>query len=393
MIRSSKHHIKEANSNKKNLIFSSLLDYQILLQSHINYIISNKFIEGLSKPPSIPEIKHSQWLQVSYKQALEIVKSQLELTKNRVYKKYKKLYSKCTKKNTHKSFTSKRFKDLKIDLWHRLVTPELKNIVITLDQRLVDFQEGNNSFDEFIRIKLPYFRENKKRAITVNVPLKQHKQSLKFNDWNRKKSIGLSNIDGKLTITLFYEKEEVKKREGNVIGIDMGYKKLISSSDGRYYGIDLKKVYEDISRKIRGSKNYKQLLQQKKNLINLETKRFVNDHKDYGVFKIEELKNIKLGKSGKFINKMQYWSATQVASRLSMLSEEEGFLLLKVDPAYTSQTCSNCGCIDGRSRDRESFKCVKCGIEIDADFNASINISHRGEYNPSTSKTYKSIKF
>ena len=329
MIRSSKHHIKEANSNKKELLLTTLNDYQKLLQFHINYIISNKSLDTLSKPPSTSEIKHSQWLQVSYKQALEIVKSQLELTKKNVYKKYKKLYAKCSKKNKHKSFTSKRFNDLKIDIWHRLVIPELKNVVIPLDQRLIDFQEGDKYFNEFIRIKLPYFQEGKKRAITVNIPLKQHKQSLKFKNWNRKKSIGLSNIDGKLTITMFYEKEEVKKREGEVIGIDMGYKKLISSSDGRYYGVNLKEIYEKLAHKLRGSKNYKQLLQHKKNLINYEVKRFVSDHKDYGVFKIEELKNIKLGKSGKFVNKMQYWSATQVASKLSMLSEEEGFLLLK----------------------------------------------------------------
>ena len=128
-------------------------------------------------------------------------------------------------------------------------------------------------------------------------------------------------------------------------------------------------------------------------MINLEIKKFVSEHKDYGLFKIEELKGIKVGKSGKFVNKLQYWSATQVASKLSMLSEEEGFLLMKVDPAYTSQTCSNCGCIDGRSRNGESFKCVKCEVEIDADYNASINISHRGVYNPSTTKTDKPIEF
>lgn len=32
----------------------------------------------------------------------------------------------------------------------------------------------------------------------------------------------------------------------------------------------------------------------------------------------------------------------------------------------------------------EKFLCTKCGFETDADFNASINISHRGVYSPST---------
>ena len=38
--------------------------------------------------------------------------------------------------------------------------------------------------------------------------------------------------------------------------------------------------------------------------------------------------------------------------KLGALSELEGFKLIKVDPAYTSQTCSNCGTILKNNRQR-----------------------------------------
>jgi putative transposase len=53
--------------------------------------------------------------------------------------------------------------------------------------------------------------------------------------------------------------------------------------------------------------------------------------------------------------------------------------LIKVDPAYTSQTCSSCGTIDSRSRESQaSFVCQHCGHRDNADRNAAVNILHRG---------------
>jgi transposase len=91
--------------------------------------------------------------------------------------------------------------------------------------------------------------------------------------------------------------------------------------------------------------------------------------------------------SKKFNNKLQRWSYLKVLDKLSMLTEEAGINLIKVDPAYTSQTCSKCGSIHKESRNKERFKCIECGYSIDADYNASINILHRGAiFNPSTNK-------
>ena len=58
--------------------------------------------------------------------------------------------------------------------------------------------------------------------------------------------------------------------------------------------------------------------------------------------------------------------------------EERGGTLTKVDPRYTSQTCSACGCVDRRSRESQArFSCIHCGHEAHADTNAALEIKRR----------------
>jgi len=58
--------------------------------------------------------------------------------------------------------------------------------------------------------------------------------------------------------------------------------------------------------------------------------------------------------------------------------EERGGTLVTVDPAYTSQTCSDCGAVDRQSRESQArFVCRHCGFRAHADHNAAINILRR----------------
>jgi putative transposase len=73
----------------------------------------------------------------------------------------------------------------------------------------------------------------------------------------------------------------------------------------------------------------------------------------------------------------QGWGAFE--RTLAYKLEERGGVLVKVDPAYTSQTCSACGTIDKASRKSQaSFACRHCGFASHADTNAAINILRRG---------------
>ena len=53
--------------------------------------------------------------------------------------------------------------------------------------------------------------------------------------------------------------------------------------------------------------------------------------------------------------------------------------VVKVNPKYTSQTCSECGAVDSKSRISQSgFVCTSCGFISNADVNAAKNIKEKG---------------
>ena len=72
-----------------------------------------------------------------------------------------------------------------------------------------------------------------------------------------------------------------------------------------------------------------------------------------------------------------------IATMLEYKAGRAGIPFVKVEPAYTSQTCAVCGVIDAASRKTRRrwldwFDCVHCGYENDADVNGAINILSRG---------------
>lgn len=57
----------------------------------------------------------------------------------------------------------------------------------------------------------------------------------------------------------------------------------------------------------------------------------------------------------------------------------KAYRIVKVDPRFTSQTCSCCGAVDSRSRKSQaSFVCTVCGFRDNADHNAAVTILNRG---------------
>ncbi len=70
------------------------------------------------------------------------------------------------------------------------------------------------------------------------------------------------------------------------------------------------------------------------------------------------------------------WSA--FFSQLEAKAAEAGRKLVKVNPAYTSQTCSRCGHRQKMPLDVRVFDCPCCSAHIDRDLNAALNIRGLG---------------
>ncbi|MFC9672807.1 RNA-guided endonuclease InsQ/TnpB family protein [Streptomyces sp. NPDC056949] len=73
------------------------------------------------------------------------------------------------------------------------------------------------------------------------------------------------------------------------------------------------------------------------------------------------------------------WAFAQLGDFIVYKAKRAGVPLVYVDPAYTSQTCSQCGHVDKRNRVNQGiFICRGCGVVAHADRNASHNIAARG---------------
>ena len=192
-----------------------------------------------------------------------------------------------------------------------------------------------------------------------------------------------------------------------IVGIDRGVSVLIALSDGtvcenpkalKKYQRKHRRLCKAISRKVGGSKKVKKSNNCKKAIAarNRLEERISNlrDHainkatkeiaKKYSVIVLEDLqlKNMtrkakgkgKAAKSG--LNKSILDSCLgKIRQQLEYKALLYGSRIEYVKPHYTSQMCSVCGCIDRANRKSQAvFKCVGCGYEENADFNASKNI-------------------
>ena len=353
LVRVSRHTLKCTNKDKLALYSKIMSDFKELVQLYLNLIHSKelplKTLLASSHLPILNDIVQSKWRNLAYKEASAIYRGLL--TK---WKKYKNKFSlpKIQTQNIN----------LNPDLWDIEYTPD-------------------GEFDGFVRIKSPYLQEGKKRTIKFNVPFRFHKQSNKFRDngWTMNSTIRLTKND----LCFYWSKEQEEKRtEGTQIGIDCGYKKLIACSDGHIYGSELEEVYKKIARKKQGSKAFKRALIERDCLTNKAVNDFFKEHSIVKDVVCEKLKYVKHKSkfSKKFNNKLQRWSYTKTLNRLEQLSDTKGFRLRYINPAYTSQTCSHCGVVIKSNRNGETYHCSVCGVELDADVNAAINILRRGIY-------------
>lgn len=186
-----------------------------------------------SKLLPINKIQNSKIRVAIYQQAVGIIRANINFVQKRVYKKYKKLYYKCSKENKHQKFLDKHFKELNINYLKRIKV-DLKRCSMILGQGIVDFESGK-SFDEFVRIRLPWKKQNLKIGETINLPFNFYKYTKKYSNWNRKNTISILKKNNQFFLVLFFEKEvEIKKNE-SVVGIDIGYNKLISDSNGVHW--------------------------------------------------------------------------------------------------------------------------------------------------------------
>lgn len=210
----------------------------------------------------------------------------------------------------------------------------------------------------------------------------------------------LCYVEGNFYLFVSCEVETPKPEDvSDFLGIDLGIVNIASDSDGdAFSGEHVEKTRRkfvhrrrNLQRKnTRASKRKLRKIRHKQSRYQMNvnhqiSKAIVQKAKRTGRgIALEILKGItrRVRVTRKQRARLHNWSFGQLASFILYKSKLVGIPVEFVDPRYTSQTCSVCGCIDKRNRPNQTdFSCVSCGFSAPADTNAAVNIAVRAVVN------------
>ena len=185
--------------------------------------------------------------------------------------------------------------------------------------------------------------------------------------------------------------------KGGSVGIDLGVKELATLSDGtvirnphalRSNLRRLKKAQRNLSRKRKGSNRrrkaraqvarlYARVANLRSDALNKTTTMLAHAYSDIG---IEDLNVAGLVKNHGLARSIQDAAFAEFRRQLTYKTARTGARLHVIDRWYpSSKTCSNCGTVKAKlSLSERVYHCEKCGLVIDRDLNAAINIQVAG---------------
>src|SRR5258708_17562251 len=197
--------------------------------------------------------------------------------------------------------------------------------------------------------------------------------------------------------TLVFEHQPVPLPANDLaVGIDVGVTSFAKFSDGteiqnpRIYQntqAELRRVQRRVARRKKGSHRRGRavlLLEKVHQGISHRRSDFLHKHstaviRKYGTVKVEAL-NVSGMSRGTLAKQILDCSWSEWFRQLRYKAEEAGRRLVAVDPKYTSQICSQCGCKHADNRKTQAaFACLSCGYQDNADHNAAVTILHRNQ--------------
>ncbi len=319
-----------------------------------------------------------------------------------LHKRYYRLYGKHLNKYQLQKHLTKLKKLPKYEYWKKVPSQAIQDITDRIDKAYkLCFRNKKRG----IKASIPTFKKIKsyKSYTLKQAGYKIDGNVIRFGGYKYKFWLSRPIKDKIKTITIkrdnigdFYiyialEQElQSNTASGNIVGIDFGLKTFLTLSDAtqikapRYYLAylkRLKKLQRGLSKKQKGSNNYKEA---KKALARLHIK-IINTRRDF----FHKLAN-QIAKSYKFVviedlntkamqklwgKKISEYAFSEFVNILEYKTN-----LIKIDRYYpSSKTCSKCGYIlDSLDLKTREWQCPKCNTLHDRNINAAINICRVG---------------
>ncbi len=183
---------------------------------------------------------------------------------------------------------------------------------------------------------------------------------------------------------------------GRVAGVDVGVKSLTTDSEGnvtdnpKWYRVGQRKLrvlQRSVARKKKGGTNRRKavrLLQRHHLKISRQRQDFLNKLANNLIAEnelvaLEDLQIQNMVRNRHLSKSILDAGWNYLVQRLHAKAEEAGRVVIQVNPSGTSKTCSGCGHILERLKLSDRWiDCPECGLSLDRDHNAAINILRRG---------------
>lgn len=207
------------------------------------------------------------------------------------------------------------------------------------------------------------------------------------------------NPSGKYYVSILTEQinEEDQSKTGSSIGIDLGIKDFIITSDGsKFPNNKFKKQYQNKLTKLQKHFSQKQKGSNRKNKLRIKIaklhEKIVNSREDmqhklsthlldkYDVICLESLVVKNMMSNHRLAEAIGDAAWYSFISKLQYKAQWRGKRIIQIEQFYpSSKTCNECGYINYNLtlNDRE-WICPKCGQSHDRDINAAKNILNRG---------------
>ena len=230
-------------------------------------------------------------------------------------------------------------------------------------------------------------------AVTFSLPA----YCLRYADW-KPCSADLCLYKGNFFLHVVVEAEAPEPICEGVIGVDLGIAEIAVDSEGHSYSGEAVKSVRRRVKRIRKLLQKRATKSAKRHLKKIARKqsRFVRDvnhvvskslvrtaSHSRKALALEELTNLR-DRADTVSREMRWllgnWAFLQLRQFIQYKAQANGVPVHRVDPRNTSCTCSRCGYCDKANRKSQSkFQCQQCGLTINPDFNAALNVKTRAE--------------
>ncbi|MGI5823224.1 MAG: RNA-guided endonuclease InsQ/TnpB family protein [Dethiobacteria bacterium] len=283
--------------------------------------------------------------------------------------------------------------------------PTMKHINMALDQKVAIIEPKENpgaqKYDYWLKLSTlesgsPIYLPLQSNAYFENIPGKRRN----FCQFNLTEA-------GEITVSLIKDTPPVKNYIPSTpkLGLDLGLENIFATDKGDLFGrrfyrtlLWYDKAITDLSRNRQKqalkprSTRYARLVGKLRAYLKNELNRILNRIiKLYapGEIIVERLNFQNPNLSRRLNRLLSRFGKGLITAKLEALHEEYGIIITYINPAYTSQTCAQCGYVDKRNRrSRAGFICKFCRSNSHADVNGARNILARSSDNE-TGSVYK----